>query len=118
MSESGKYNGFVIEKGADFAPGLMTWKDSNDVAIDITGYTARMQIRKDFGDAFEIELTTGNGRIVLGGTLGTIQLTIVNADTDALNAGNFKYDLELISSSGIVTRLLEGSLSISENVTT
>ncbi|MGR3179912.1 MAG: hypothetical protein ACUZ8E_17870 [Candidatus Anammoxibacter sp.] len=115
---SGKYNGFVIEKGADFNPGLITWKDSAGLAIDITGYTARMDIKKEFEDDSILLLTTENSRITLGGVAGTIDLTITNADTTTLPTGNFKYDLELISGSSVVTRLLEGSLAITENVTT
>jgi hypothetical protein len=55
-----------------------------------------------------IELTTGNGRIALGGSAGTITLTISATDTAALTAGRGVYDLELVSGSGIVTRLLQG----------
>ena len=115
---SGKYNGFIIEKGADFLPGVITWKDSDDVAINITGYTARMQVRKDFTSTSILELTTENSRIALGGSAGTITLSVLASITAALTAGTYRYDLELISSGGVVTRLLEGSILVSENVTT
>lgn len=114
---AGKYNGFLIEQGADFAPGEITWKDANETPINLTGYTARMDIKKDVNSSAIITLTTENGRITLGGAAGTIALTIVSADTDALPVGNYKYDMELVSGSGTVTRLLEGSVSVKENIT-
>jgi hypothetical protein len=45
------------------------------------------------------------------------RLTISATDTAALTAGRGVYDLELVSGSGIVTRLLQGVATISRNVT-
>ena len=115
---AGKYNGFTIEKGANFSPGTITWKDANNVAINLTGYTARMDVKKDVDSAAIISLTTANGRIALGGVAGTITLAVLAADTDPLITGNYRYDLELVSGSGVVTRLLEGSTTVVENITT
>jgi hypothetical protein len=44
-------------------------------------------------------------------------LSISATDTEALTAGRGVYDLELVSGSGIVTRLLQGVTTISRNVT-
>jgi tRNA threonylcarbamoyladenosine modification (KEOPS) complex Pcc1 subunit len=87
---------------------VITYKESG-VAINLVGYTARMQVRSTLESAEAlIELTTANGRIALGGSAGTITLTISATDTAALTAGRGVYDLELVSGSGIVTRLLQG----------
>jgi tRNA threonylcarbamoyladenosine modification (KEOPS) complex Pcc1 subunit len=96
---------------------VITYKESG-VAVNLTGYTARMQVRSTLESAEAlIELTTANGRIALGGSAGTITLTISATDTAALTAGRGVYDLELVSGSGIVTRLLQGVATISRNVT-
>ena len=106
----------LIEQGATFSQ-LVTYKESG-VAVNLTGYTARMQVRSTLESAEAlIELTTANGRIALGGAAGTITLTISATDTAALTAGRGVYDLELVSGSGIVTRLLQGVATISRNVT-
>jgi hypothetical protein len=106
----------LIEQGATFSQ-VITYKD-NGVAVNLTGYTARMQVRATLESASTlVELTTANSRIALGGTAGTISLTIAAADTAALTAGRGVYDLELVSGSGIVTRLLQGVATISRNVT-
>jgi hypothetical protein len=106
----------LIEQGATFSQ-LVTYKD-NGVAVNLTGYTARMQVRATLEAASAlIELTTANSRIALGGAAGTITLTISAADTEALTSGRGVYDLELVSGSGIVTRLLQGVATISRNVT-
>ena len=43
---AGKYN-FEIEAGATFTRTI-TYKDSTDTAIDLTGATVRMQIRDNY----------------------------------------------------------------------
>ena len=75
-------------------------------------------LRSDIEDSSAVlTLTTENGRIALGGAAGTVTLTVSAADTAGLTAGNGVYDLELISSGGVVTRLIEGSYSIVREVT-
>jgi hypothetical protein len=106
----------LIEQGATFSES-MVYKDQG-VAINLTGFTARMQVRATLESASTlVELTTANDRIALGGTAGTITLSISATDTEALTAGRGVYDLELVSGSGIVTRLLQGVATISRNVT-
>ena len=106
----------TIEQGATFSQ-VITYKESG-VAINLTGYTARMQVRSTLESATSVvELTTANSRITLGGAAGTITLTISATDTAALTAGRGVYDLELVSGSNIVTRLLQGVCTISRNVT-
>jgi hypothetical protein len=85
--------------------------------FDLTGYTARAQIRKaKRTPTFFIELTTENGGIVLGGALGTIDLYISATDTAALNFTTGVWDLEL-EKNGVVERLLEGIVTLSKEVT-
>jgi hypothetical protein len=106
----------LIEQGATYSQ-VITYKEAG-VAINLTGYTARMQVRATLESASTlVELTTANSRIALGGAAGTITLTISATDTAALTSGRGVYDLELVSGSGIVTRLLQGVATISRNVT-
>jgi hypothetical protein len=107
---------FTIEQGATFNL-LLTWK-IDDVLVNITNWTARLQARVDVEDAEVIlSLTTSNGGITLGGALGTISLDQTATQTALLPAGGYIYDLEMISGVGAVTRLVQGELNISPEVT-
>jgi tRNA threonylcarbamoyladenosine modification (KEOPS) complex Pcc1 subunit len=64
-----------------------------------------------------VELTTENSRIALGGTAGTITLTIPATVTANLTAGLYVYDLELVSGSNVVSRLIEGNFKVKAEVT-
>lgn len=107
----------TIEQGATFSM-TVTWKTGTPaVPVDITGYTARMQVRrKHTSTATELSLTSGAG-ITLGGVLGTIDIVATAAQTAAMDAVPCVYDLELVSGAGAVTRLLEGEANVTPEVT-
>lgn len=116
-AQAGKLN-MVIEQGATFNP-VLTYQDSTGTAIDLTSFTARMKIKDARTDVAALEeLTTENGGITLGGVAGTIALLFSAVDTAAMTWESGVYDLELISGSGIVTRLLQGVVTVSAEVTT
>jgi hypothetical protein len=108
----------TIEQGATFRR-VITWKNSSGTAINLTGFSARMQVRERIDDADVIlELTTANGRITLGGVLGTITMVAQDEVTTTLpEIRKGVYDLELESAGGEVTRLLRGSVEIIRQVT-
>ena len=106
---------FEIEQGTTLNK-QMVWKDSTGAPVDLSGYTARMQLRPSISsDTVLLDLTTENGGITLGGVLGTITLHFTAAQTAALSKGGV-YDLEMIVG-GNVTRLLQGAVSLSKEVT-
>lgn len=108
----------VILQGETFDRTIV-WKTGDPAnPVDLTGYTARMHVRKKIGSATVLlTLTTENGKIILGGVLGTIQLLISATDTSSINWLAGVYDLELISAGGVVKRLLYGSVTVSPEVT-
>ena len=84
-----------IEQGTTYKP-ILTWQDENEVAVDLSGYTARAQIRDIDNESLLHEMTTANGGLILGGPAGTIQFFISDTDTAAFTFSRAKYDLELI----------------------
>ena len=107
---------FTIEPGATFNL-LMTWK-IDGTPVNLTNWTARLQARVDVEDTeVVLNLTTENGGVTLGGALGTITLNQNATQTALLQTGSFVYDLELVSGVSSVTRLLQGELTISAEVT-
>lgn len=113
----------LIEQGATFKHTLLVKQgESVDApAADLTGYTARMQIRSAI-DAAEplIELTTENDRITITPATGRLDLVISATDTAALVPAQFDaavYDVEIVSGGGEVTRLVQGKVKLSPEVT-
>lgn len=97
---------------------VLTWYDSSEKEVDLTGYTARMQLRTSAdSDTVVLELTTENGGITLGGTAGTIELLVSATDMAAVEAGSYKYDLEMIAGDGTVRKILRGKIKVIAEVT-
>ena len=93
----------------------MTWAIGG-TAVNLTNYTAAMQVRENpSATATVLSLTNGTG-ITLGGTAGTIGINVSASTMGSATPGNYVYDLEL-NSGGEVTRLLQGSFAIQAEVT-
>ena len=114
MITPGTYN-ITVWQGADYDKTFTCTQ--NGTSLNWTGYTARMQVREAADStAYLLNLTDTSG-ITFGGTAGTIAVVITATQSSAISAGSYAYDLELISSGNIVTRLLQGSFTVSGNVT-
>jgi hypothetical protein len=110
----------TIEQGATWRLAL-TWMQPDGVtAYDLTGCTARMQVRSAHGTDILIDLDSlvgADGQIVLGGASGGLSISIAPAATERLNVRKAKYDLVLQLPTGDVDRLLEGKVTISPSIT-
>jgi hypothetical protein len=116
MTTPGEYDLTVLQ-GATFQLRVI-WKDSTGAAINLSGYTARMQMRERLTSTTTLaDMTTENGGISLGGAAGTVDLLLTAAETAAITAIRGVYDLELVSASGVVSRVLGGSVDFSKEVT-
>jgi len=127
---AGRYS-FVIEQGAtlDFE---IAYTDSSGNPVDLTNHTGRMQIKNTQGaDTAYITLssslaTDGTGLNFSGSNSinppasGTIGIFISANSSSALNFNEAYYDLEIVSGSTypVVTRVLEGKVKLSKEVTT
>jgi len=123
---AGRYS-FVIEQGATFTVELQ-YKDGNGTPIDLTGYGGRMQIRPSIAsstiyaslssslnpDGTGINFSGSNGSTPP--TSGSIGLYISAASSSLLNFDLAVYDLEIYSGS-FVSRILEGQVKLSKEVT-
>lgn len=107
-----------IEMGATFDLP-MVWSDETGTAIvGLENWAARMHIRSKVSDPNPLlELTTENGAIVLGGEVGEIRLYLTDSQTSAFTWARGIYQLELVSPTGRVTRLLKGKVLLDSEVT-
>jgi hypothetical protein len=103
----------VIDQGADFSTTVTVTDDSN-AAVDLTGYTARGQIRKHYTSTTAVDFTINFGS---PRSEGQVELSLTNSQTGSMEAGRYVYDAEIISSSGTVTRLVEGIATVTPQVT-
>lgn len=107
----------TIEQGATLAQEFI-WKDSDDNPVDLTGYSAEAHVRESHdASSTLLELSTGDSTITLDEPNGSITLNATAATTAALSPALAVWDLEVTDAGGTVTRLVEGSVDITPEVT-
>ena len=111
----GRYN-IKVYQGSTFSLAPQ-WK-IDGTYVNVTGYTAAMSVKYSATSVSTIiSLTSSNGKITVGTTDGKFTLALTAAETTALAAGNYVYDLEVTAPNSTVTRLLEGGFTVYEGVT-
>jgi hypothetical protein len=112
---AGDYN-IIADQGATFSRNLH-WFDPDGTPKDITDYTARMQVRQRFVSTSTILSLVSPTNITLGGGAGTIVVTASATAMTTIVPGEYRYDLEMVASNGVVTRLVQGTFTVRPEVT-
>ncbi len=113
-----------VQAGNTFQ-SVLTWSttpvgSTTSTPVDLTGCTANMQVRQNYGDPVLLALsstalTTNGSGITLGGSAGTITINITPLDAAALISGI--YDLEIQFSDGSIQTPVAGAVIVSPEVT-
>ena len=108
-----------VYKGSNFVK-LIQWKTgTTPVAVNLTGCTARMQIRKAVNDVAIMDtLTTENGKLSIHEPLeGKFKIIIAPDVSNKYTFTSGVYDLEIVFSDNGVVRIIQGSVRASPEVT-
>lgn len=100
----------VIDQGTTFNTTYII-HNAFDEAIDFSGYTANSQIRKSYSSSnaytFSVALSS-NGEVSLSMSANT---------TGSIPAGRYVYDVEVESTGGVRSRVVEGIVTVTPQVT-
>ena len=102
----------TVDQDADFTQTL-TIKDSTGTVVDITGQTVTSKIRKTHLSTSATAFTTA----IVSGTDGTCSITLTDTVTSGLTEGRYVWDLTTTDGSSLVTRRLEGRVTVTPSVT-
>jgi hypothetical protein len=110
---TGKYN-ISAKQGATYS---QTFTVENDgTPWNLTGYLARMQVRRSFSDSGKLLDLVSPTNITLS-SVGVITVTVSASAMADVPSGRWLYDLEVQSTGGEVYRVLEGRFVVSPEVT-
>lgn len=115
---AGVYN-TTIEKGATFSLSI-TYKDASGNAVDLTGWTVRMQVRETPADSSPILTSEGGSPTIVmtKNSSGVITVTISATTTSTIEVPTAYYDIEAQeTATGLVRRVLRGRIVVSPEVT-
>jgi hypothetical protein len=95
-----------------------TVTDNEDppVAIDLTGYSARLQVRESATKEAVLDISTTDHISITGVDNNVISINVPDSKT-SFPAKTYLYDLELISAGGIRTTYLKGNFELTQDIT-
>ena len=100
----------VVDQGSTFQTSV-TFNDETGNTINFSTYSGHAQMRKHFTSSNSVSFSvnmTSNGVITLGLTAN---------QTANLTSGRYVYDLEVTDASNQISRLIEGIVTVTPNVT-
>lgn len=103
----------IIDQGTDFSTTI-TVRDTDGNIKNLTGHTGYAQVRKHYNasTAYNFEIEFQNPR-----SSGQLTLKMGRGVTETLEPGRYVYDVELTDASDIRTRLVEGIVTVTPQVT-
>ena len=109
--QPGTYN-FTLQRRSDYTIPLL-FKDGNDAAINLTGYTVEAQV-------WEETRTTKYADFAVTYTdraAGSVSIALTDTQTATFTPDVLKYDVLLTNPSGLKEYYLEGIIYVSEGYT-
>lgn len=101
----------TIDQGTDFSTTIdVTDEDGN--LIDLTGYTGTSQLRKHYTSSNATSFS-----VAVFPSTGEVTISMNSATSSTLTSGRYVYDVELRDAGNTVSRLVEGIVTVSPQVT-
>ncbi len=102
----------TVDQGSTFTANIdCTGLDGN--ILNLTGFTVAAQLRKTYDSSTKTDFTA----TIANALTGRLTIALSAAQTNALAAGRYVYDVEITSGAGVVTRVVEGQVEITPGVT-
>lgn len=101
----------IIDQGTTFNT-IINLTDNNGDPVDLTGYTGGSEMRKHYTSS-----NSQNFTVTLGGANGTVVLSLTSSQTANLSPGRYVYDVEVRSGANVVSRIVEGVITVTPEVT-
>jgi hypothetical protein len=101
----------IIDQGSTFSTTVNV-TDDNEAVVNLTGYTGAAQMRKHY-----TSLNSHSFSVSISPLIGTVTLSMNATTTASITPGRYAYDCELTASNGTKTRLVEGIVTVTPEVT-
>ena len=96
----------IIDQGATYTNSSIIAYDTSNTAINLSTYTVASKLRKHYTSTNSVSFTaTGN-------STGYVSLTLTANVTANIASGRYVYDVELVSNTTTVERIVEGIVTV------
>lgn len=108
------YVELYMDQGADFRNIVNLTDDVTNVNLDLTGYQVRSQMRRSY---YSLNATANIVCSITDTANGEITMSLGSANTAAIKAGRYLFDLEIVDGGGMTSRVLEGIITVTPEIT-
>ena len=109
---------FEVDQNATFTFQVEYTEQDEVTPIDLTGASAKMQVRDTKGgNKLAVTLTSPSGGITIDGPEGVLTIKMTPTQTNKLFYPKSSYDVMVVDSNGNKIKLLEGFMTLNRSVT-
>lgn len=108
------YVELYMDQGSTFRNVINLTDDLTNESMNVSGYTVRSQMRRSYYSA------NASATIVCSVTdaaNGEITMSLAASNTSNIRAGRYLFDLETVDRGGVVSRVLEGIITVTPEIT-
>lgn len=101
-----------IDAGSTYS-NIVTIAASNGAPVNLTGYSVASQMRKSYQSSVGYTFTAS----IYLASQGKIRLEMTDEQTEAIPPGRYIYDVEIEAPNGNRTRVVEGIVTVTPQIT-
>jgi hypothetical protein len=101
-----------VDQGSYYRTHI-TVSNTDGTPLDLSGYTAASQMRKSYQSSTAYNFTTS----ISNPSEGRVRIELSSEQSRLIPAGKYLYDLEITATSGEKSRVVEGMVIISPEIT-
>jgi hypothetical protein len=107
------YAELIVDQGSTFSTILTLTDDTTNLPINVSGYSINANIKKSYYSANNTAVFTS---VINDAANGNVTISISSEVSTNIKAGRYVYDVKISSPANVVTRIVEGIVTITPRV--
>lgn len=107
------YAELIVDQGSTFNTILTLTDDTTNLPINVANYIINANIKKSY---YSINNTAVFASTINDASNGNVTISLSSSVSSNIKAGRYVYDVKVTSPASIVTRIVEGILTITPRV--
>lgn len=108
------YVELYMDQGTTFTNIINLTDDTTNAALNIQGYIVRSQMRRSY---YSANATANISCVVSDASNGEILMELTAGQTANIKAGRYLFDVETVDPTNKITRILEGIITVTPEIT-
>ena len=101
-----------VDAGTTYS-NIITVAANNGFPLNLTDYTVKSQMRKSYSSSVAYDFTA----TILDAATGKVRLQLTPEQSETIPPGRWLYDVEITASDGSRTRVVEGIVTVTPQIT-